>query len=160
YANLGVEVIVVEKEKSVLMGNDEDLVKPIEDKLVENKVKIIKGIGAKEAYTDGESVKVVLEDGQVFEGDKVLVTLNRKLNFPKSIERLNILKDKTKIIVDENLRTNIEHIYAIGDINGILGMAHVAIQQGIAVSDHISKNKPVCKHYSSLPRAVYTFPEM
>lgn len=160
YANLGVEVIVVEKEKSVLMGNDEDLVKPIENKLVENKVKIIKGIGAKEAYTDEESVKVVLEDGQVFEGDKVLVTLNRKPNFPKGIERLNILKDKTKIIVDENLRTNIEHIYAIGDINGILGMAHVAIQQGIAVSDHISKNKPVCKHYSSLPRAVYTFPEM
>lgn len=144
----------------MLFENDEELVKPIEDNLKKRKVEIIKGNGAKKTYIKGSKVKVVLEDGQVLEGDKVLVTLSRRPSYPKGIDKLNIDKDDFKIKVDENLRTNVKHIYAIGDINGILGLASGAIQQGIAVSDNILYNKPVTMNYNSLPRAVYTLPEM
>ncbi len=160
YERLGVKVSLVEKEESLLFENDEELVKPIEDNLKKRKVEIIKGNGAQKTYIKGSKVKVVLEDGQVLEGDKVLVTLSRKPSYPKGIDKLNIDKDDFKIKVDENLRTNVKHIYAIGDINGILGLASGAIQQGIAVSDNILYNKPVTMNYNSLPRAVYTLPEM
>src|SRR5699024_2326791 len=160
YERLGVKVSLVEKEESLLFENDEELVKHIEDNLKKRKVEIIKGNGAKKTYIKGSKVKVVLEDGQVLEGDKVLVTLSRKPSYPKGIDKLNIDKDDFKIKVYENLRTNVKHIYAIGDINGILGLASGAIQQGIAVSDNILYNKPVTMNYNSLPRAVYTLPEM
>ncbi|HLR33928.1 MAG TPA: NAD(P)/FAD-dependent oxidoreductase [Tissierellales bacterium] len=160
YERLGVKVSLVEKEESLLFENDEELVKPIEDNLKKRKVEIIKGNGAQKTYIKGSKVKVVLEDGQVLEGDKVLVTLSRKPSYPKGIDKLNIDKDDFKIKVYENLRTNVKHIYAIGDINGILGLASGAIQQGIAVSDNILYNKPVTMNYNSLPRAVYTLPEM
>lgn len=160
YGNLGVEVIVVEKEEALLLGNDEDLVKPIESSLEKLQVNIVKGVGAKKAYIEDNKANIVLENGQILKADQALVTLDREPNFPKGIDKLNILKDEFKIKVDNNLRTNIDHIYAIGDINGILGMAHGAIQQGISVSEHISRKRPILMKYDSLPRAVFTMPEM
>ena len=53
-----------------------------------------------------------------------------------------------------------ERIFAIGDINGILGWGHVAIQQGIQVANYILNNGPVKIFYDILPRAVFTLPEM
>ena len=88
-----------------------------------------------------------------------MVTLSRKPNFPKGIERLNINIEHDRILVDENLKTGEDHIFAIGDINGIVGMAHAAINQGIGVAEYICNKTPVPKHYI-LPRAVFTLPEM
>lgn len=70
--------------------------------------------------------QVTLEDGQVLTGDRILVTGFRKPNFPTGLASIGVHTDQDKIIVNDSLQTNIENIYAIGDINGILGMAHVA----------------------------------
>lgn len=160
YAELGVSVTIVEKEDSLLLGNDEDLVFPIENYLKNKGVNIIKGVGAEKAWTEKERVKVILEDGRTIEGDKALVTLLRKPNIPRGVERLNIIVKEDKIVVDENLATNESHVFAIGDINGIMGMGHIAIYQGIQVADYILHNTPVDIKYEELPRAIFTLPEM
>ncbi|MCC5910202.1 MAG: NAD(P)/FAD-dependent oxidoreductase [Clostridiaceae bacterium] len=160
YAELGVEVVLIEKENSLLKGNDADLVAPLESYLMEKGVEIYKGFGATEVVEEKSGVKVTLEDGREVEGEKILITMGRKPNFPDGIEKLNLAIEKDKIVVDSNLKTNIPNIYAIGDINGILGMAHVAIQQGIAVANHILYNKMVIMNYEVLPRAIFTIPEI
>ncbi len=67
---------------------------------------------------------------------------------------------KDKIIVNDRLQTNIENVFAIGDINGILGMAHVAISQGSLVMKAIDSREIVPKYYRSLPRAIFTVGEI
>ncbi|MSU01062.1 NAD(P)/FAD-dependent oxidoreductase [Tissierella sp. DSM 105185] len=160
YAELGVDVIVIEKEDGILSGNDGDLVEPIETHLISKGVKIIKGIGAKSAKVSKGAVETLLEDGTIISTEKALVTFMRKPNFPLGIENTNIKTNENNIIVYENLLTDEQNIFAIGDINGILGMAHVAIQQGLSVADYILNGIPVDTSYYILPRAVFTLPEM
>lgn len=160
YLELGAKVTLVEKEDKLLLGYDEDLVEPIEKRLLAKGVNIIKGKAAKEAYIEGNKVKVLLEDGSQIYGEKVLATLLRRPNFPNGIDRLNIEVDKDKIIVDKNLRTKEENIFAIGDINGIMGLGNVAINQGLQVAEYILNKRKVDMNYASLPRAVFTLPEI
>ncbi|WP_353094462.1 NAD(P)/FAD-dependent oxidoreductase [Tissierella praeacuta] len=160
YAEMGIEVTLIEKENNILIGNDEDLVLPIEEYLKRKGVKIIKGVGAKSAEIDNYGVKILLDDEGFVSGEKALVTLMRVPNFPKGIENTKIKISKDRIIVNENLLTDEENVFAIGDINGILGMAHVAIQQGVQVADYILKDIPIDISYEILPRAVFTLPEM
>lgn len=160
YAEMGVEVTLIEKENNILIGNDEDLVFPIEEYLRRKGVKIIKGVGAKSAEIDNDGVKILLDDENFVSGEKALATLMRVPNFPRGIENTKIKISKDRIIVNENLLTDEENIFAIGDINGILGMAHVAIQQGLQVADYILKDIPIDISYEILPRAVFTLPEM
>ncbi|MBU5313329.1 NAD(P)/FAD-dependent oxidoreductase [Tissierella carlieri] len=160
YAEMGVEVTIIEKENNILFENDVDLVYPIEEHLKSRGVRILKGIGAKNAEVGRTGVKVLLDDGRMISSEKALVTFMRKPNFPRGIENTNIKISENKIIVNENLLTDEKNIFAIGDINGILGMAHVAVQQGLKVADYILKNISVNISYEILPRAVFTLPEM
>ena len=160
YAELGVKVTVIEKEDNILIGYDRDLVEPIENHLLKKGVNIITGKSAKSSYIEDDKVKIVLEDNNVIEGDKALVTLFRKPNFPKGIERLNIDIDESRILVDDNLRTEEKNIFAIGDINGIIGLGNVAINQGLQVAEYIISGKKVSMNYKPLPRAVFTLPEI
>ncbi|NLW39880.1 MAG: NAD(P)/FAD-dependent oxidoreductase [Tissierellia bacterium] len=160
YAELGVKVVIVEKEDKLLLGYDEDLVEPVEKRLVEKGVEIIKGKAAKRAYIDEGKVRVLVEDGAIIEGDKTLVTLLRKPNFPKGIDRLNIDLDKDRILVDKNLRTKEENIFAIGDINGIMALGNVAINQGLQLAEYILNKRNIDMNYACLPRAVFTLPEI
>lgn len=160
FSEIGVDVTIVEKEDSILYENDRDLVEPIETHLVSNGVNIIKGVGAKSAKVSTEGVEILLDNGDIISAEKALVTFMRKPNFPLGIENTNIRTNKNNIIVYENLLTDEKNIFAIGDINGILGMAHVAIQQGLSVADYILKNISIDISHHILPRAIFTLPEM
>ncbi len=160
FAYLGSSVTVIEKEDTILSGNDQDLIKPLEENLVKKGVKLIKGIGVVKAKIMDGRGQVTLEDGQVITGDRILVTGFRKPNFPTGLASIGVHTDQDKIIVNDSLQTNIENIYAIGDINGILGMAHVAISQGSLVTKAIESREPVPQHYRSLPRAIFTVGEI
>ncbi len=160
YAELGLRVILVEKEENILYDNDQDLVYPIESYLLSKNVKIIKGLGAKSMNLLEDGVEIILENNEKIVGERVLLALKRKPNFPRGIENTRIQTDGEKILVGENFESHEKNIFAIGDINGILEMAHVARQQGLGVADYILKKKPIKASYEILPRAVFTIPEM
>ncbi len=91
--------------------------------------------------------------------DMVLMAKGRRGNFTgMNLEELGIEHDKKKIIVDDNYKTNIDGIYAIGDVNGICLLAHAASHQGIEVVEHIMGNKEC--HKSVIPNCIFTFPEI
>lgn len=94
------------------------------------------------------------------EADMVLVASGRNpLIKGLNLEKVGIAYSEKGIEVDENYETNIKGIYAIGDVNGGIQLAHVASHQGIYVVERIMGLNPHNKH-DIVPNCVFTFPEV
>jgi dihydrolipoamide dehydrogenase len=162
FARLGCKVTVIEKERRILPGTDPDLSTPVETDLRDRGVELITGKEVRECVAGGSPV-VTLGDGSKVEGERILVTGVRRPSFPDGLERAGVERDRGKIRVNGDLQTSCESIYALGDINGITGMAHAAIQQGLYAARRIAGQgqgagaSPAAPPY---PRAVYTIPEI
>lgn len=160
---LGVKVILVEKQGRVLEGYDEDLIEGIIKRLELKGVQIVLNCEVVAVHTETEGVTVETKGSSSITSikvEKVLLTGIRKGNIPEGIEALGALLNQGYLEVDKNLMTGIEGIYAIGDVNGVHGMAHVAIQQGIQLSEHLWRNAPITMNYKSLPRCIFTLNEL
>lgn len=101
-----------------------------------------------------------LDNGEVIETEKVLVSIGRKLNSDNiGLEKIGIVTDKGRIVVDEYLRTNIPHVYAIGDVVGGMLLAHKAMKEGEVVAEIIA-GKETKMDYRVVPWAVFSTPEI
>lgn len=166
YRNLGVEVHVVEFMDRLLS---------IVDKEVSREIKKIARRSGINVHTNARVTKIqrAADDQavvsyrdkngeQLIISDKVLLAIGREPN----LEGLNIEKTDIKlndngrgIAVSKKMCTNVEHIYAIGDVTDILQLAHVASHQGItAVENILGKSKGV--DYSAVPNVIFTIPEI
>lgn len=157
------EVTVLEYCKDILPRFDTDLAKRLKQSLGKRGIEIntqaqVTGI---ETYENGYKVTYVRKGKEEYViADKVLMAVGRKANVT-SLNLADVGIDYTPrgIAVDEKtMQTNIPHIYAVGDINGKMMLAHAATFQGIVALDHIMG---VENHIdlSVMPAAVFTSPE-
>lgn len=160
FSELGVKVTVIEREAEILSGNDFDLIDNIKKRLVSNDVNFMLDEEVVSIEKDEKQAYIKLKSGKKLEISKVLVTGIRKPNTPIGAFELGVATECGYVRVDKNLRTSVENIYAIGDINGLHGMAHIAIQQGILLADYIYKGKDISFNYESLPRCIFTINEL
>ncbi|MBQ6720749.1 MAG: FAD-dependent oxidoreductase, partial [Clostridia bacterium] len=86
------------------------------------------------------------------------VAAGRKGN-TKGLERLGLRMEKGYICIDEHMRTNVPHVYAIGDVTGGLQLAHVASAQGAAAAENICGHDAVI-NYDAIPNCIFTVPEI
>lgn len=158
-ASAGAKVSVVEFLDRILPMVDEEITAQVSDMLKEMGVSIY--TGAKVTEIAGK--KVIFEkDGKIqnVEGEKILVSVGRIPNTKNlNLEAIGIKTEKGSIATDNSLKTNIDNIYAVGDINGKAMLAHVASMEGIAAVENI------CGHsyfmdYDKIPSAVYISPEI
>jgi dihydrolipoamide dehydrogenase len=162
-AKIGSKVTVVEALPSLLTGFDEDAVKLIARKLKKSGVEVLlstKALGW-EKTDDGIVVKVGTPKGeQAIPADYVLVTVGR---FPNSenlgLEAVGIQKDGRFIKVDEQRRTNVPSIFAIGDVACQPMLAHKATYEGELVAEVIAGHKRVYDA-RTVPAVVFTDPEV
>ena len=166
FARLGGRVTVIEKEQQILPGMDPDLAIPIEEALLGRGVCLRTGAEVRDCAVD-RGATVSLGDGSQIEGDRVLVTGLRRPNFPEGLERVGVEHDGHKIKVNIDLQSSCDTIYAVGDINGITGTAHAAIQQALLAAREIAGLGRIARKISAgpkagppYPRAVYTLPEI
>lgn len=159
FSSLGVMVTVIEQLNYILDGNDRDLIKPVIDNLLSKKTIFLTGLKVLSVKINENRVIVKLDNGKTIITDKVILTGIRKMNIPDGINTTDIDYSDEGITVNKKLQTNIPNIFAAGDINGIHGMAHIAIQQGIFINRGQEGNQ-VVTDYSSLPRAIFTLPEI
>jgi dihydrolipoamide dehydrogenase len=103
---------------------------------------------------------VALESGEELAVEQVLVTGLRAPNLPAGLEKACVACSPGRIIVDRSLQTSTPSIYAIGDVNGLCGMAHAAIQQGLLLPGALRGGPPAPAAYLSPPRALFTIPEI
>jgi dihydrolipoamide dehydrogenase len=161
-AKLGCRVEMVEMMPHALPLEDEDVSRLIERELKKSKIKL--HLGKKVAgVTRGDSSRMVssLDDGTKLETEKVLVSIGRSFN-SKGIGLGEIgveLNKNGSIRVDEYMRTNIDGIYAIGDVAGKYLLAYTASAEGcIAAANCLGKNQKI--DYSGVPSAIFTDPEV
>jgi len=108
-----------------------------------------------------EGKKVILSNGEEIQPEIIFLAVGRQPNTDiKGIDRLNIEKNGRFIKVDTNLRTNIENIYAIGDVTGLFPLAHVASHQGVKAVENILLDKPADINYTLVPNVIYGKPEI
>jgi len=109
----------------------------------------------------GTPAKVVLEDGQTIEAEKILVSVGRRPVVDKeTIDALNLQMNDSAIAVNEKLETNVPGVYAIGDAVGTTFLAHGAFAEAEVAAVNATGGDEKIADYSLIPRAVYTFPEI
>ena len=165
YKRLGAEVTVVEFMDRIIPGMDAALSKELTKVMKKQKVKFALSHKVKSVERKGDQVIVKADDkkGQevVFEGDYCLVAVGRKpytdgLNADAAGVKLD---DRGKVIVDAHLKTNVDNIYAIGDVIKGAMLAHKAEEEGTLVAEQLAGQKPHID-YNLIPGVVYTWPEV
>lgn len=167
YAALGqgdCEITIVELMGQLIPGCDKDLVRPLH-KRIEKKYKAIylnTKVSKIEAQDDG--LRVYFEGDKVPESevyDRVLVAVGRRPNGAKiAAEKAGVMVDERGFIpVDAQMRTNVPHIFAIGDIVGNPMLAHKSVHQGKVAAEVISGHDKVIFD-AAIPSVAYTDPEI
>jgi dihydrolipoamide dehydrogenase len=164
WKKLGAEVEVIEYMDHILPGMDKEVSDSFYKILKKQGIKFNLSSKVSGVKNNGNSASVEFEkDGkkEKVDADIVLVCIGRKANTDGlSLENANIEKDeKGRVKIDKHFKTNIENIYAIGDV--VVGpmLAHKAEEEGIAVAEMIS-GKFGHVNYDVIPNVVYTHPEV
>ncbi len=169
WAAFGARVTVVELMEQILPGNDRRVVKATQSSLEEMGVSFRLGDAVERVEQEGDRVRATLRSGEVLEGDVVLSAPGRMpnsagLGYPE----VGIEMDRAAVVADEHFRTNVEGVYAIGDLIGGMMLAHVAEEEGVvAARNAVAELRSVgaAPHletvaYECIPACVYTFPEV
>jgi dihydrolipoamide dehydrogenase len=166
--NYGVDVTIVEFLPRALPNEDADVSKEIEKQFKKLGVKVLTDTKVESISDDGAngSVRVtVSKDGKNNElkAEKVL----QAIGFAPNIEGYGLDKagvqitDRKAIGIDDYMRTNVPHIYAIGDVTGLLQLAHVAEAQGVVAAETIAGAETLpLGDYRMLPRATFCQPQV
>ena len=167
-ANFGVKLTIVEFMDRVLPNEDPEVSKAIAREYKKLGVKLLTAHATKAVRDNGDSVEVDIEskDGSKSETltvDRVLVSVGFA---PRTegygLENTGVkLTERGAIDIDDRMRTNVEHIYAIGDVTAKLQLAHVAEAQGIVAAETIAGAETLeLGDYMMMPRATFCNPQV
>ncbi len=160
----GVEVTIVEMLDHLLPVEDEAVSKEIEKAYQKRGIKVMtkSKVQGVETTDKGTKVKVQTEDGEeTIEADLTLVAIGFRPNSKGlGLEEVGVNIDKRGFIeIDDRMATNVDGIWAIGDVTGKLLLAHVASAMGIVAAENIAGVETVTLDYDMMPRATYCFPQ-
>ena len=164
YQKLGTKLTVVELMDQLLPGTDLDLVRVVQKHLKKDGADIHLKSKAVKLEKSGGQAKVTIEtEGkeQVIEAEKVLVAVGFKPNSAGvGLEGVGVKLDaRGHIVVDDQMRTNVPSIYAIGDVAGMPYLAHKASKEGEIAAEVIAGHKAAAD-YRGMPAAIFTDPEI
>ena len=163
----GTEVTVVEFLKECLPMADSDLAKRLRKSLEKRGVKFYmqaaaKRVSDKTVTSPGNVALTFTQKGKdiTVEGDLILAATGRGPNTEGlGLDAVGVAYDRHGIKVDDNFETSVKDVYALGDVNGRMQLAHAAEAQGRRVVDHLlGREKPL--DVSLVPWAVFTVPEL
>lgn len=158
---LGTEVKIVEMLPQLLPLEDEDTAKILQRSFKQDKLKFFVGDGISTVEVGEDKVVATLASGKKVESEKMLVAIGRRAYTDGlGLEDLGMQMDRGKVIVNEYLETNIEGVYAIGDLTISPDLAHVASRQGIVAVENAILNKKKKMSYKAVPGCVFTEPEV
>ena len=165
YSRLGAKVSIIEYQNRILSSMDSSLSKELGRVLKKQKMELLLSHKVSSISRNENLVNVLAYDkneNQVsLEGDYCLISIGRR----PYTEGLNLkavgidVNEKGQIEINENMQTQVDNIYAIGDVVRGAMLAHKAEEEGVLVSEFISGQKPHI-NYNLIPGVVYTWPEV
>ncbi|MFN8231842.1 MAG: dihydrolipoyl dehydrogenase [Bacteroidia bacterium] len=166
YARLGAKVSVVEFMDKLIPTMDAGLGKELQRVLKKDlKIEFFMKHKVESVVSKGKEVTVIADNGKgekiEIKGDYVLMAVGRKpytdgLNVEKAGVKLDA---RGRVEVDAHLKTNVDNIYAIGDVVVGAMLAHKAEEEGVYVAEQLAGQKPHI-NYNLIPGVVYTWPEV
>lgn len=165
YSRLGTKVTILEGMDEILGGFDKDMVRLVKKEFKANGTEIITNAMAKNATQTDDGVTVTYEvDGkeQKIDADYVMVTVGRRPNTDNlGLEGIGVkLSDRGLVEVDEQGRTSVDHIFAIGDIVAGPALAHKASYEGKVAAAALAGDKSAIVDYKACPAVAFTKPEL
>lgn len=159
FNKLGAEVTVLELMESILPMVDEEISAMVQKRMESQGVTFHLGANVQKVKGQTTHFEKSGRPGTV-KSDIVLMAVGRVPNTKGlGVEEVNLALEKNAIITDKNLRTNVPNIYAIGDVNGKVMLAHTASHEGMMAVDNILGKKAVMD-YGRIPSCIYLEPEV
>jgi len=164
WRRLGAKVTVVELMPTILPGMDDDVIKDADKVFRKQGLEIRTGTKVVSGKRSADDVSIDIEkDGatETIAGDYVLVSVGRRASLTGiDAGKLGLtLSKRGEIVVDDQMRTNLPNVFAIGDCVPGPMLAHKAEEEGVVAAEVIA-GKPAHMHYKSVPSVVYTWPEI
>jgi dihydrolipoyl dehydrogenase len=166
YRSLGAEVTVLEALPRLAPLEDEDISKEVARAFRRRGITAAAGASVKEISDTGEAVDVVYEAGgsaQTVTAEICLVAIGRgPVTDDLGLEEAGVsMHEKGFVNVDGQLRTNVDHVWAVGDVAATpLQLAHVAFTEGYAVAERIAGETVPEIDYANIPRVTFSSPEI
>lgn len=164
YNTIGTKVTLVEFMPNVLPVEDEEVSKQVERSFKKNGMKVMTSSTVESVDTSGDICKVTVKTKkgeEIVEADIVLSAVGVTTNLEGlGLEEAGVVVENGKVKVDDYYRTNVEGVYAIGDIVHGPALAHVASHEGITCVEKIAGQHPEPLDYRNIPGCTYTLPEV
>ncbi len=164
YNALGTKVTVVEYLENIVPVEDEDISKQLLRSLKKTGITIMTSANVESVDTVGDGCKVHVKTAkgtEVLDCDIVLSAVGVATNIENlGLEETGVKTDKGRVLVDDFYQTNVEGVYAIGDIVKGQALAHVASAEGIICVEKIAGHHPEPLDYNNIPGCTYCSPEI
>ncbi len=155
---LGGEAVIIEGSGRVLSREPAPLGDALGEALRRDGIELVLGKHATAARRDGDDYVLHLDDGRDVRGDRLLLATGRRPRVDGiGLDTVGVEAGPHGIRVDEYLRAG-EHLWAIGDVNGIWPLTHVGEYEGDVVAANIAGDKRPA-NYEAVPRVTYTDPQ-
>jgi dihydrolipoamide dehydrogenase len=164
YAKLGTKVTIIELASEMLPGTDAEIVQALRRSLKKRGIDVFTDTKAKKASMKDNKVVVEFDTPKgpaLLEVDKLLVCVGRKPNSQGlGLEKAGVkLNEKGFITTDQQLRTSVPHIFAIGDVTAPPLLAHKASKEGLVAAAVIAGSNEILD-YRAMPAAIFCDPEI
>ena len=164
YSTMGTQVTIVEFLPNLVPLEDEEVSKTLARSFKKKKVKVMLDSSVESVDTSDDLCKVSIKTKKGIEEHEAEIVLSAIGIIPNlediGIEEMGIELENGKVKVDEFYNTNIEGVYAIGDIVAGPALAHVASAEGITCVEKIAGHNPQPVDYGNIPGCTYTTPEV
>lgn len=161
WSSFGSEVTIVEALDRLLPAEDAWVSKRVARAFRKRNITALTATRVRSVIESNESVGLELEGGQTLKADLVLIAVGRGPSTAgNGFERNGIVLDHGFVVTDERLRTQVDGVYAVGDIVAGLQLAHRGFQQGIFVAEQIAGQEPPVINEEFVPRVTYSRPEV
>ncbi len=162
FNGLGVETILVYRGEQILRGFDDDLRNHLAAEMIKKGIDIRTHSDVATIERSGDGVRVTLEDGSKIGAGQIMFATGRIPHaMDLGLENAGLKHDAHGAVpVNEYSQTEIENIYAVGDVTNRVNLTPVAIREGHAFADTVFGNKPRAVDHSLVPSAVFSQPEL
>ena len=161
WRSFGAEVTIIEALPRLVALEDEASSKALERAFRKRGIVFKTGTPFQSAKTTDDGVAVTVEGGDVIEAELLLVAVGRGPSTDGlGYEEQGVAMDRGFVLADERCRTNVDNVWAVGDIVPGLQLAHRGFQQGIFVAEEIAGLSPAAIDEAGIPRVTYSHPEV
>ncbi len=161
YAAMGTKVTIIEALEQLVPMEDEWVARLIQREFKKLGIDSLTGQKVTSVDKTASPAKVILENGQTIEAEKVLVSVGRKPAIDAQIvETLGLKMNGHAVAINDKFETSVPGVYAIGDLVGTTFLAHGAAAEADVAAVNATGGDRKMSDYALIPRVIFTFPEI